>query len=97
MTSPVNFNAEQTAAQKLAGFICDLDYRDIPMDAVARCRDLLLDQLGCQLIGATMPWNQPVYRFVKENKNNGPAQIVKHGDEVPLDDAVMVNGTFAQG
>jgi len=87
----------QTAAQKLAGFICDLDYRHIPGDAVARCRDLLLDQLGCQLIGATMPWNQPVYRFVKDNKSSGPARIVKHGDPVPMDDAVLVNGTFAQG
>jgi len=90
-------NAGQTAAQKLAGFICDLDYRHIPVDAVARCRDLLLDQLGCQLIGATMPWNQPVYRFVKDNKSSGPAQIVKYGDHVPIDDAVLVNGTFAQG
>ncbi len=66
MNSPTN--AHQTAAQRLAGFICALDYRHIPRDAVARCRDLLLDQLGCQLIGATMPWNQPVYRFVKDNK-----------------------------
>ena len=62
-----------------------------------RCRDLLLDQLGCQLIGATMPWNQPVYRFVKDTKSGGPARIVKYGDQVPLDDAVLVNGTFAQG
>ena len=87
----------QTAAQRLAGFICDLEYRHIPRDAVARCRDLLLDQLGCQLIGATMPWNQPVYRFVKDNKGLGPARIVRHGDQLPIDDAVLVNGTFAQG
>jgi 2-methylcitrate dehydratase PrpD len=87
----------QTAAQRLAGFICDLEYRHIPGDAVVRGRDLLLDQLGCQLIGATMPWNQPVYRFVKDNKSSGPARIVKHGDPVPIDDAVLVNGTFAQG
>jgi 2-methylcitrate dehydratase PrpD len=90
-------NARQTAAQKLAAFICELDYRHIPIDAVARCRDLLLDQIGCQLIGATMPWNQPVYRFVKANKSGGPVRIVKHGDPVPIDDAVLVNGTFAQG
>jgi len=95
MISPTN--ARQTAAEKLAGFICDLDYRHIPGDAVVRCPELLLDQLGCQLIGATMPWNQPVYRFVKDTKGSGPARIVKYGDPVPLDDAVLVNGTFAQG
>ncbi len=90
-------NLRQTAAQKLADFICDLDNRHIPVDAFARCRDLLLDQLGCQLIGASMQWNQPVYRFVKETKSGGPARIIKYGDRVPLDDAVLVNGTFAQG
>ncbi|MBI2230715.1 MAG: MmgE/PrpD family protein, partial [Deltaproteobacteria bacterium] len=90
-------NSGQTAAQKLADFICGLDFRHIPVDTVARCRDLLLDQLGCQLIGASMEWNQPVYRFVKDTKNVGPARIIKYGDRVPLDDAVLVNGTFAQG
>jgi len=90
-------NLRQTAAQKLADFICDLDNRHIPVDAFARCRDLLLDQLGCQLIGASMQWNQPVYRFVKDTKSGGPARIIKYGDRVPLDDAVLVNGTFAQG
>lgn len=88
---------EETVAQKVARFICDLDYRRVPTRAVQRCKDLLLDQLGCQLIGATMPWNQAVYRFVKENKQDGPARIVLYGDHAPLDDAVLVNGTFAQG
>ena len=90
-------NSQPTAAQSLAQFICDLSYRHIPADAVSRCRELLLDQLGCQLIGASVPWNQPVYQFVKSAKSGGPARIVKYGNEVPLDDAVLVNGTFAQG
>jgi 2-methylcitrate dehydratase PrpD len=90
-------NSQPTAAQTLAGFICDLSYRHIPAGAVARSRELLLDQLGCQLIGASVPWNQPVYQFVKSAKSGGPARIVKYGHPVPLDDAVLVNGTFAQG
>ena len=87
----------QTAARKLAEFICELSDRQIPADAVARCRDLLLDQLGCQLIGSVMPWNRPVYQFVTDKKSPGPSQVIKYGDRVPLDDAVLVNGTFAQG
>lgn len=64
---------------------------------MSRCRELLLDQLGCQLIGASVPWNQPVYEFVKDTKSAGPARIVRYGNKVPMDDAVLVNGTFAQG
>jgi 2-methylcitrate dehydratase PrpD len=90
-------NLQATAAQKLSAFVCDLSYEAIPAEAVRRCRELLLDQLGCQLIGASMPWNQPVYEFVKNTKSGGPASIVKYGDRVPIDDAVLVNGTFAQG
>jgi 2-methylcitrate dehydratase PrpD len=90
-------NSQPTAAQSLARFISGLNYRHIPTDAVSRCRELLLDQLGCQLIGASVPWNQPVYQFVKSAKSGGPARIVNYGNEVPLDDAVLVNGTFAQG
>ncbi len=95
MTHPAT--SEPTAAQRLARFIWNLSYRDVPAAAVSRCRELLLDQLGCQLIGASVPWNQPVYQFVRSTKSGGPARIVKYGDEVPLDDAVLVNGTFAQG
>ena len=95
MTYPMS--SQPTAAQSLARFICDLSYRHVPADAVSRCRELLLDQLGCQLIGASVPWNQPVYQFIKSTKSGGPARIVKYGNEVPLDDAVLVNGTFAQG
>lgn len=95
MTHPMS--SQPTVAQSLARFISDLSYRHIPAEAVARCRELLLDQLGCQLIGASVPWNQPVYQFVKNAKSGGPARIVKYGNEVPLDDAVLVNGTFAQG
>lgn len=90
-------NSDPTAAQKLAAFICDLSYLQIPADAVVRCWELLLDQLACQLIGASVPWNQPVYQFIKDTKHGGPARIVKYGDQVPIDDAVLVNGTFAQG
>jgi 2-methylcitrate dehydratase PrpD len=90
-------NPQATAAQRLAEFICQLDYRQIPAAAAVRCRDLLLDQLGCQLIGSIMPWTQPAYRFIRDNKSGGPARIVKTGERVPLDDAVLVNGTFAQG
>ena len=53
-----DMSEQPTAAQRLARFICDLSYRHVPTDAVSRCRELLLDQLGCQLIGASVPWNQ---------------------------------------
>jgi len=89
--------SRQTLAQILAAFVCELDYAKLPPEVVRRAKDLILDQLGCQLLGSRMEWNQAVYRVVKENKQGGPATIVNYGDKVPVDDAAFVNGTFAQG
>lgn len=90
-------SSAETVAQKLGMFVSRLQYEELPSEVVSRTKELILDQLGCQLLGSTLEWNQPVYNFVKENKPGGPASIVNHGDRVPVDDAVFVNGTFGQG
>jgi 2-methylcitrate dehydratase PrpD len=90
-------STDETVAQKLGSFVSRLRYEDLPGDVVRRAKELVLDQLGCQLLGSTVEWNQPVYKFIKENKSGGPASIVNHGDRFPVDDAVFVNGTFGQG
>src|SRR6266699_3234467 len=90
-------SSKETVAQKLSAFVCGMDYEKLPAEVIDRLKDLLLDQLGCQLIGSSVEWNQSVYKFVKENKHGGPATIVNHGDKVPVDDAAFVNGTFGQG
>jgi 2-methylcitrate dehydratase PrpD len=90
-------NSEETVARKLGFFISNLKYEDLPPEVVAKTKQFLLDQLACQLLGSTLEWNQPVYKFIKENKQGGPASIVNYGDRVPVDDAAFVNGTFGQG
>ena len=90
-------NSNETVAQKFGDFVSKLKYEELPPEVVARTKQFLLDQLACQLLGSTVEWNQPVYRFVKENKQGGPASIVNYGNRVPVDDAAFVNGTFGQG
>jgi len=89
--------ANPTVAERLAAFIGALDCTDLPADVIRYSKALLLDQLGCQLLGSTVEWNQSARRFIAENKTGGPVAIVTFGKKVPLDDAVFVNGTFAQG
>lgn len=86
-----------TAAQKLAAYIADLKYGDIPGDLVKKAKELVLDQLGCQLLGSTLEWNRIVHRFVMEKGVSGPAAVVHYGNRVPVEDAAFVNGTFGQG
>ncbi len=86
-----------TIAETLAEFICDLTYGALAPERISKAKDLFLDQLGCQMLGSTVPWNQAVYRFVVENKRGGSARIINYGDRVPPDDAALVNATFGQG
>src|SRR5258707_1551248 len=86
-----------TVAQQLAAFIGALDYGQLPVEVRRYGKTLLLDHLGCQLIGSDVDWNQTAYRFITENKSGGAATVVNYGNKVPVDDAVFVNGTFAQG
>ncbi len=90
-------NSDETVAQKLGKFVSQLKYEELSADVIDRTKDIVLDQLGCQLLGSTVEWNQPVYKFIKENKPGGPSSIVNHGDRVPVDDAVFVNATYGQG
>jgi len=69
-------SAKKTIAQKLGAFVCGMDYERLPAEVIHRLKDLMLDQLGCQLLGSAVAWNQAVYRLVKENKQGGPATIV---------------------
>lgn len=86
-----------TIAQKFAAFVCQLNGENLSAEVIVRSKDLLLDQLGCQLLGSTVAWNQPIYRFIRDNKRGGPASVIHYGDKVPFDDAAFVNGSFGQG
>ena len=90
-------STKETIAQRLGSFVCGMEYAKLPGEVVHRLKDLLLDQLGCQLLGSAVDWNQAVYRLVRDNKQGGPATIVNYGDKAPVDDAAFVNGTFGQG
>jgi 2-methylcitrate dehydratase PrpD len=57
------------ATQKLAGFLADLTYDDIPNYVVDRCEELFLDWLGSALAGKDYP---PIPRFQKYARRMGP-------------------------
>jgi 2-methylcitrate dehydratase PrpD len=61
-------NSNETVAQQLAAFIGALDYDQLSAGVTRYGKTLLLDQLGCQLIGSTVDWNQTAYRFITENQ-----------------------------
>ena len=45
-------------ARKLAEFTKQMTYDDLPKEVVDKAKELIIDQLGCQLAGSTLPWSQ---------------------------------------
>lgn len=85
-------------ARKLARFINELTYDDLPLAAIGKAKELILDQLGCQLSGSTLPWSRAVYKYVRDNKaGRQESTVVNYGFRTLAQDAAYANATFGHG
>src|SRR5690348_8803094 len=85
---------DKTIAQRLARWVIGLRYEDLTDDAIHHAKRCLLDTLGVQIRGATIPWIQPVYRHIR-TLGGGAATVTYHGDELSAPYAAYLNSTFA--
>ncbi len=83
--------------EKLAAHAAKVRYEDIPLEAIEKAKDCILDQIGVELIGSTLEWNKIAYRYVADMGGRGESTIVNYGTKVPALDAAFVNATFGQG
>ena len=82
---------------KLAHWVAELDYADIPTTVVERAKYLLLDGLGCALIGAGLPWSRVATDGVLALEGDGNAVVIGTGQTTSAPASAVLNGTFIQG
>jgi len=81
--------------KKLAHFVRELIYDNLPADVIRKTKELILDQLGCQLVGSTLPWTQPAYEYaVDYGRKREESTVVNYGFRTASQDAAFVNATF---
>lgn len=56
----------ETRTEQLARWSAELQYSDIPHDAIERTKELFLDWLGCALAGRTHPAISAITRFATQ-------------------------------
>lgn len=84
--------------QKLARFVSELTYEDLPANVIDKAKELILDQLGCQLAGSTLPWSKPAYEYAVDYKSQREeSTIVNYGFRTSVQDAAFVNAIFGHG
>lgn len=81
-------------AVRLAGTAAATSITDMPADVVAITKQLVLDQLGLQLRGATLPNVAPVARLVVAAGGTPESTVVGTGTRTSAPYAAYANGTF---
>lgn len=85
----------RAAAEILAHYVVGLTYDDLPEATVAAVKGALVDQLGIQLMGSTLPWTGPCREVVLQLGGRGDATVIGHGDRLGAVDAATVNANYA--
>ena len=78
----------------LAYWAADLKIEDVPEQVRDYARRFILDNFGCQIAGATLPWSQIYYDVMKKTRSGSHATVAYFGDKMSPDDAAFLNSTF---
>jgi 2-methylcitrate dehydratase PrpD len=81
--------------EQLADFV--IGQKTFPDAVVREGKRLTLDQLGCQIAFAELPWSKAYLEMTKALGAGSGATVVYHGDSLSLDQAAFVNSAFGHG
>ncbi len=82
---------------RLAIWVAELTREQVPHEVVERAKHLLLDGLGCALVGAQLPWSRIATDAVLGLEGKGDTPVIGTGQLTSAPAAAVLNGTFIQG
>ncbi|WP_330342469.1 MmgE/PrpD family protein [Streptomyces sp. NBC_00557] len=82
---------------RLATWIHDLSWDDVPTHVRDRAAHLLLDGLGCALVGAQLPWSRIATEAVLGIEGRGGAVVIGTGRTTTPAGAALLNSAYIQG
>lgn len=85
---------DEPLAARLAATAAEMSITGVPAEAVVVTKNLVLDQLGLQLRGATLPNVAPVARLVAAAGGTPESTVVGTGMRASAPYAAYANGTF---
>src|SRR4051812_1378641 len=80
--------------QRMAGFITQAKFEDIPTGAVNLAKLCLLDAVGCGIYSSTLPLGRIFSEFVDELGGKPVARVLGTNIETNSVNAAMVNGAL---
>ena len=83
------------ATEKIAQFIVDTEYQDLPRDVVEKAKRTGLDCVGAALAGVAEPVSQTITAYVTKLDSPTQASVFGAGLKVSVADAALANGAIA--
>jgi 2-methylcitrate dehydratase PrpD len=80
---------------RLADYSAATEFATLPPDIVDRAKRVILDELGCMILGSTMPAGERMRSFVLSQSAAGEATIAGARSRTSATLASLVNGTAA--
>jgi aconitate decarboxylase len=90
-------NNENVHTRKLAEFVSQLTYEQIPAEVRERIKLLMLDSLGCAVYGAQLEWCRILRETLQQLDTTRTTSVWGTGAKLSSDHAALVNGTQVQG
>ncbi|OBF55243.1 MmgE/PrpD family protein [Mycobacterium sp. 852002-53434_SCH5985345] len=82
---------------RLATWVAGLTLDTVPRPVLDRAKHLLLDGIGCALVGAQLPWSRIATDAVLALESPGDTVAIGTGRTTGAPAAAILNGTFIQG
>jgi aconitate decarboxylase len=89
--------AQNAHTRRIAEFVSQLNYDEIPTPVRARLKLLILDSLGCAIYGAQLQWCRILRQTLEQLDKTRDASIWGTDRKLSSDHAALVNGTQVQG
>src|SRR5688572_23932353 len=80
--------------QTLATWTANLRLQEIPEAIREQARLFVLDNIGCLVAGALLPWSQSYYHTLKKTRSGTHCTVAYFGDKLSPDDAAFINSAF---
>lgn len=83
--------------EQLSRWLADLRLEHIPARVRERAAHILLDGVGCAIVGARLPWSESATEALRALEGDGPAILIGTGYATTPSAAALLNSSYVQG
>ena len=88
---------ESNLTSELAEWVAQTGLADVPQEVRHRAAHVLLDGIGCALVGAHLPWSELATAALCDLEGDGAAVLVGRGESTTPSAAALLNSSYVQG